>query len=289
MGKLKLLFAVSLVIAVAAAAPAQDFDKMIRDLDARLAGSNMAVLQVEVLRKGSADAVGNRTVYRVDRYQLLSAQWAPGDPRRNADGNNLTYLIDPTYMVSSSGVNLEPINDTTFVTWEGEVANGKLNIVKRPYPATNPNYVLWYFGYGDPTYPDPFQADIVTTGFVNVFDPSSGILGVTWTFIWVDGSGNPTDINRDGYADVALKEIWYTEGWLWSDGSGPGIDFESVCLHENGHGLGLGHFGMFFTNPSGKLFVSPRAVMNAFYIGALRDPRTTDHGAINHIYSNWPH
>lgn len=287
MGKPKLIIAVCMVFALAVVASAQDFEQMLRDLDARLAGSNMAVLKVEILKKGSADEVGNMTVYQVDRFQLLSAQWAPGDPRRNADGNNITYLIDPNFMVSSSGVNLEAINDMTFDTWEGEVRSGKLNIVKRPYPATDPNFVLSYFFGGWPT--DPFQADIVTTGFLSVFAPGSSTLGVTWTFIWIDGNGNPTDINRDGYADIALKEIWYNDDWLWVDDGSPGIDFESVCLHENGHGLGLAHFGMIFTNPSGKLFASPRAVMNAFYLGIIHMPRTTDHSAINHIYNNWPH
>lgn len=288
MGKLKLALAIFLIITISLAALAQDFKKMIREMNVKLAGSGMAVLKAEVMLKDSADQVGNLTVYVADRYQLLGSQWAPGDPRRDANGNNITYLIDPTYMISSSGLNLEPINDTTFMTWKDEVGSGKLHIVKRPYPTQNPNFVLWYY-YGIGGNPDPFQADIVTTGFLNIFPAGSGILGVTWTFIWVDGSGNPTDINRDGYADTALKEIWYNDDYNWVEGGPPGIDFETVCLHENGHGLGLAHFGMIFTNPSGKLFASPRAVMNAIYLGILHDPLRTDHSAINHIYNNWPH
>jgi hypothetical protein len=37
-----------------------------------------------------------------------------------------------------------------------------------------------------------------------------------------------------------------------------------VALHENGHALGLGHYGkVFVTTNNAKLHIAPRAVMNA--------------------------
>ena len=104
------------------------------------------------------------------------------------------------------------------------------------------------------------------------------MLGVTFTFTWIAAP----DV-------VALKEVWYNDDFTWSnDGSG-GIDIESVALHENGHALGFGHFGrIFITNGNGKLHVAPRAVMNASYLGPVREPLGTDKASFNNVYGNWP-
>ncbi len=92
----------------------------------------------------------------------------PGNERRNADGNNLTYLVDQTWLPANFGtpneVDGEPAIDASFDTWNNIKKNTKLDIVKVPDTGEQPSA---FFVEGD-----------------------------------------PTDINNDGYADTALKEVW---------------------------------------------------------------------------------
>ena len=78
-----------------------------------------------------------------------------------------------------------------------------------------------------------------------------GILAFSVTFIFTEDDGTPTDINGDNHLDTALNEVYYnnTFGDPGSDRAGnpwginvalPGIDVETVGLHENGHSLGIG-------------------------------------------------
>ncbi len=115
-----------------------------------------------------------------------------------------------------------------------------------------------------------------------------GILAFSVTFIWVDEAGNPTDFNNDGYLDTALNEVYYNNtfgdpgddraGNPWAIGQPlPAIDVQTVALHENGHSLGVGHFGP-----------PPTAVMNPVYADVRLQPLGTDHAAICTILAQWP-
>ena len=57
----------------------------------------------------------------------------------------------------------------------------------------------------------------------------------------------------------------------------PAIDVQTVGLHENGHSLGLGHFGP-----------PPAAVINPVYAGINWDPDPADHAGMCTIYPRWP-
>ena len=94
-----------------------------------------------------------------------------------------------------------------------------------------------------------------------------GILGVTFTFIFVNGT-TPTDI--DGTASpTSLSARSIIPELHLADRCG-NIDVESVALHEVGNGLSQAHFGTVALKNDASLQASPRAVMNALYSGPLR-------------------
>ncbi len=98
------------------------------------------------------------------------------------------------------------------------------------------------------------------------------------TFIFVDGGGNPTDINGDNYLDSALNEVYYNDNFAWGiDVPLPGIDVETVALHENGHSLELGHFGP-----------PPTAVMNPVYAGIRHRLLPIDRAGACAVWESWP-
>ncbi len=256
------------------------------------AGANYAVHSVEWITGDGSDEAG-QTVFANDRQKRLTNQWVPNDARRFADGDKITHMIyepfEPANYGTAAQIPSAPSIDASFDTWEN-VQCSKLDLEKRADTGVFPSAI--FIGG------DPFVADVVTLGFLPGFffdlvlgpGASSSVLGVTFSFIWIDvATGDPTDVNSDGYADTALKEVWYNDAFLWTVDDNPGVDIETVAFHENGHALGLGHFGKVSVgNSNGKLHVSPRAAMNAFILGVQRDPLGTDNASYCSIYANWP-
>ncbi|MET0163709.1 MAG: matrixin family metalloprotease [Vicinamibacterales bacterium] len=251
-------------------------------------GLNIAVEQVEFFTFGSG-----RPSVRIHQQPF---SWVANDPRRLADGDNITYLVDGSDGATASGLTsaqTEFAIDRAMGTWQAQAAMRKVDLVKRPDTGADPDIFDGFFGG---QFGNPFLADIVNAGwlprefFETVVGPGGGrgVLAFSVTFIFTDADDNPTDINGDNYLDTALNEVYYNDtfGNPNNDRVGnpwginivlPGIDVETVALHENGHSLGLGHFGP-----------PPAAVMNPVYAGIRQDPLAIDLAGMNTIWASWP-
>jgi hypothetical protein len=256
----------------------------------RARGTAIAVEQIEFFTIG-----GGRPANRIHATEF---RWVAGDPRRLAQGDDITYLVDQSDGATASGLTnaqTEAAIDTSFDTWQAERCLSKLALVKRADGGADPDIFDSFFGFGG--FGDPFLADIVSAGwlprafFEAVGGPGGGrgILAFSVTFIFIDpATGDPTDVNGDNRLDTALNEVYYNDnfgdpagdraGNPWGiDVALPGIDVETVALHENGHSLGLGHFGP-----------PPAAVLNPVYAGMRQSPLAIDHAGMCSIWSSWP-
>ena len=252
-------------------------------------GLNIAVEQIEFFTFGLGRP-GNRIHQQAFR-------WVAGDPRRLATGSAITYLVDQSEGTTASGLSnseTEGAIDSAISTWDTEKCLRKVQINKQTDGGADPDIFDSFFGFGG--FGDPFLADIVNAGwlprayFEAVGGPGGGrgILAFSVTFIFVDGSGNPTDINGDNYLDTALNEVYYNDtfGDSSDDRVGnpwginiplPGIDVQTVALHENGHSLEVGHFGP-----------PPDAVMNPVYAGIRQSLFPIDQAGMCIVWGSWP-
>ena len=288
-------------LAWAVPASAQEGDPAVlakmRNVNARLkaAGYNVAVEQIEFFTIG-----GGRPSNRIHQQEF---RWVAFDPRRAADGDNITYIVDQSAGATASGLTAaqtEAAIDRALGTWEAkESCLRNVDIIKRADPGADITIFDELFqGFDDDPNVDgdPFAADIVDAGwrprafFDAVGGPGGGrgILAFSVTFIFTDNAGNPTDINGDNRLDTALNEVYYNDtfGHAGTDRVGnpwainqplPGIDVETVALHENGHSLELGHFGP-----------PPAAVMNPVYAGIRHLPLSVDHAGMCAVWRSWP-
>lgn len=260
-------------------------------------GLNIAVQKAEFMLAPTAPRpASGQIVFANDRTMRLETRWVPGDARREADGNRITYMNFTPFMAANGAGNAEPAIDASFDTWDTSKCSN-LDIVKRPWHGGNASVILAIAGVPQAS---PFSAGIFTLGYLPGFafdailgpGASTSVLGITFTFIFTDPSaGNaPTDIDGDGRTDTALKEVWYNNEFDWTlTGLGGDADAETVALHENGHALELGHYGKIFGTISNlTLHVSPRAAMNAVILGTLRAPLGSDNAGFCGNFGNWP-
>ncbi len=247
-------------------------------------------VRLEKMEYFSADGVG-RTVFFSNRgNKQLSSDYVPNDPR-NAGGTTVPYVIDGTQFSTASGLNTLPAIQEVMATWENITCSGGLSIPFGGITGTDIGLVSnVFFGYGGSDFFFPgviVHAGVLPAAFFDLLDADGGefLLGVTFTLVWTE------DINGDGRGDVAIKEIYYNDGFDWQDvpNTGSGIDFHTVSLHEVGHALSQAHFGSVSrTESNGKIHFSPRALMNAGYSGVNRVVEKTDEAGHCSNWGNWP-
>jgi hypothetical protein len=221
-----------------------------------------------------------KDVFFVDRgNKRLGADFVPGDPRR--DGRtNISYIIS-RFLMTPDGLTRAQTSaaiDRAMATWNDQKCSSGLEITREP---DQPGLVG--VSIGAPTW----YADITHAGWLPAGFLPANVIGVTFTFIWIDANGQPTDIDNNGDIDVAFREIYYNDAFTWRINGN--IDVESIALHESGHGLSQAHFGeLFETTSNGKFHFAPRAVMNAAYTGIQQELAGSDNAGHCSNWGSWP-
>ena len=276
---------------------------LMTQINSSLAGQGVMLYKAEFL---GADQVG-RTVYFSDKgNKQIGADWVPNDPRNNGFGAAVPYWIDDTQLGTSSGMSeqetLDAMNNS-MNTWDAVACSEGLDIPLLGLPGFDVGLVQFFVGYGD--FDGYIPGTILHAGilspdfFETIFGPGggTGVIGVTFTFTW-DDDGVPTDIDGNGKQDTALSEIYINDNFNFQDAPNAGledlfssgvVDFETIVLHEVGHGLSQGHFGTAFSDRgTGQIRFSPYALMNAGYSAGRRVIEKTDKAGHCSIWDTWP-
>jgi hypothetical protein len=278
-------------------------DEVLATLNSSLfANSSYKVAEIHVCM--TADAA--RAVETIDRQfqSTLPQRWVANDPRRNWNGDNdlndLDWLAFPPFAfanTASGPLNVTPIYQAMYNKWEGDGTCKTLDIDETAYDFSmgNPSLILSIGGLPPASAP---LADVSLIGFLpssifNALFGSPNVLGVAFSFVFIDpATGQPSSTTR-GKDDKAYSEVWFNNGFTWNMGPAPGrIDLESVILHEFGHTLNLGHFGILQSvtkNGQTNYVYNPVNTMNAFYIGQSRNfLGPNDKGNYCEAWGSWP-
>jgi hypothetical protein len=261
-------------------------------------GPPVAVAKAELL-VSAAGADRATTLIANDRTLVIDTQFVEDDERRGSPLDTITYLVDqsdgtaltllapppPVVVGVLPNAVTEAELDASMAVWGAMNCPGPA-MQKIVDDGSDPDLVDGLV-FGNPALIGTPRADITHAGwlpapFFNALAPqgASFILGVTFTFVFIDEAGDPTDIDGDRRADVAFREIYYNRSFPWgTGGTDYNVDIQSVAIHEAGHALGLGHFGKIFLKADDSLQFAPKAIMNAAYVSEDRTIRGTDTAA----------
>jgi hypothetical protein len=294
-----LMLMLAAMLAVPAAAHAKHGGAaMLRQANAKLEqmSARVRVYTAETITAAGSERQG-QIIFAWDvGNKQLDAHFVPCDPRR-FDECDILWAVDGTEGVTTSGLSAaetEGAIDAAMATWNN-VNCSYIPLTKVDDLGYDLGYVQCLLGYGGVCdwLADYTHAGWLPRAFFDELDDDGGdyIIGVTFTFVWVDEEDNPTDVDHNGKQDVAFRETYYNDGFDWQiDATGANeVDVESIALHEAGHGLSQAHFGKIFGTWSNlRLHAAPRAVMNAVYLGMLQELAGTDIAGHCSIWATWP-
>jgi hypothetical protein len=256
-------------------------------------GADYRVAMAEYVT-GAGDQAGATVISKNVGNKQLGFDFVPFDGRRGWSGPAGGPMDDITYAIDQTGDAVPPFGGLTAAqtdaaivramgTWDAQQCSS-LPLLRNPDFGIDIGVIAFIFGLGG----SPFVfADVQHAGWRDI-NFGGGILGATFTFGFIDGSGNFTDVDNNGKLDAAFREIYYDPSFSWADDGVTDFDVEAVALHEVGHGLSQAHFGNIFIKNDGSLKRAPAAVMNPFILGQTRSLLGTDNGGHCSIWGSWP-
>jgi hypothetical protein len=238
-----------------------------------------------IVADGPGDGAGTIVFFNDRGNKRLSSHWVPFDPRRGGS-DLITYIVDVTEGNTASGLTTQQTTeaiDRAMMTWNQVQCSPPMIYQEIPMPGVDLGVVEFQNGLGGSPV---WYADITHCGWLPAGILNPNIIGVTFTFIWVNG-GIPTDIDNNGRTDTAFREIYYNDIFNWKINAN--VDVETIALHEAGHGLSQAHFGSaFITDSNNLLHFNPRALMNAAYSGVNQTIGETDLAGHCSNWGSWP-
>ncbi|MCO6042884.1 hypothetical protein NG895_03090 [Aeoliella sp. ICT_H6.2] len=269
------------------------------ELDAQLNGALAA--SGANYRLGAIDTYGalgtlGTTIFFDDRSMQSGSHFVPYDPDRGG-----TRYISWTNELDTTSSGLTAAETSTAIraamnTWNA-IEPIDIPLVDLGDTTTDLGFLQYVISGGTQGLPFPvadiYHAGFLPESFFETLRPGFGdqILATTAQFSFIDEDGNFTDLNGDGKADAAFREVYYNDAFNWvvENGGGTDIDLQTTALHEAGHGLSLDHFGKAFaTDANGQIHFAPRSVMNAADSGPQQELAPTDIAAFRNVWGNWP-
>jgi hypothetical protein len=113
-------------------------------------GLRVAVAKAECLVKPGFEAQGI-SLFAFDHYLRIGERWVPGDDRREALGNSLTYLTVMSTGAANPGLpatETEAAIDRCFTTWKEDVGCVSLDLVKRTDTGADATILDYYLDLG---------------------------------------------------------------------------------------------------------------------------------------------
>jgi hypothetical protein len=277
-------------------------------------GADYRVAVADYVTSADGGEPGGTVIAKDVGNKQLPHDFVPFDARRagwsgpvTGSNDNITYAIDRSVNASGTRDAVPPVGGLTaaqtdaaivraMMTWEN-VNCSALGLTRNNDFGLDIGVVAFQTPSrpgGPPLGGSPFVfADVQHAGWRDI-NFAGGILGVTFTFVFIQPNPNPppafvpTDIDGNGKADVAFREIYYDPSFSWADNGVANVDVQTVALHEAGHGLSQAHFGTLRIKNDGSFKASPRAVMNAAYSGVFRGLAGTDNGGHCSNWADWP-